>query len=494
MERSQDVAQRTVMSIGWQTLSNLGRIIVSFVRTTLLARWLPVEVFGIYGFAHAWAVLSGEVANFGIGGAFLHRTTETEDEEQAAAIHFTLKILFTLGWATLMVVGTLLFAKESIRTALLVLTATEAGVHLTQTPQMILHRRVVHRRLALLELVGSISITVASVGLAWRGATLWALLAMDVALLGVRVIMLYIWRPVWQPRLAWSPSAVRYFLRFGRHNFLAHLLARALDRVDDLWTGLWLGDLSLGFYSKAYEFATYPSKIVSRSINVVSTGTYAELKGDRLRLSKAFFRTNALLVRSSFFLGGLMVLAAPEFVSIVLGERWLPMVPPFRLMLVFTLLDPIKNTIANLFTALGEPERVAKARGLQLAVLIAGLFSLGLSFGITGVALAVDVMLVAGIGLLLWWSRIHVDFSLRWLFFAPTLALFLGILLSLGINGLLAAGGSDWLTGFVKAIVFSLVYGIVLMTFEFRQTIRMVSSMLERFRLKQFRIHDAKGG
>jgi O-antigen/teichoic acid export membrane protein len=494
MDPSQDVAQRTVTSIGWQTLSNLGRILVSFVRTMLLARWLPVEVFGLYGFAHAWAVLSGEVANFGIGGAFLHRTTETKDEEQAAAIHFTLKILFTLGWATLMVAGTLLFAKESIRTALLALTATEAGVHLTQTPQMILHRRVVHRRLALLELIGSISITVVSVGLAWRGATLWALLAMDVVLLGVRVIMLYIWRPVWQPRLVWSPSAVSYFLRFGRHNFLAHLLARALDRLDDLWTGLWLGDLSLGFYSKAYEFATYPSKIVSRSINVVSTGMYAELKGDRLRLSKAFFRTNALLVRSSFFLGGLMVLTAPEFVSIVLGERWLPMVTPFRLMLVFTLLDPIKNTIANLFTAVGEPERVAKARGLQLAVLIAGLFSLGLSFGITGVALAVDVMLVAGIGLLLWWSRIHVDFSLRWLFFAPTLALFLGILLSLGINGLLAVGGLDWLTGFAKAIVFSLVYGIVLMTFEFRQTIRMVSSMLERFRLKRFRTHDAKGG
>ncbi len=483
-EPSQDIAQRTIASVTWQAISNLGRILVSFVRTMLLARWLPVEVFGIYGFAHSWAVLSGEVANFGIGGAFLHRTKETEDEERAAAIHFTLKILFTLGWASLMIIGALLFAEGSARMALLVLTATEAGVHLTQTPQMILHRRVVHRRLALLELIGSVSITLASVGLAWQGATLWALLAMDVVLLGVRVIMLYVWCPVWRPRLAWSPTAVRYFLRFGRHNFLAHLLARALDRVDDLWTGLWLGDLSLGFYSKAYEFATYPSKIVSRSINVVSTGTYAELEGDRLRLSKAFFRTNALLVRSGFFLGGLMVLTAPEFVRIVLGERWLLMVTPFRLMLVFTLLDPIKNTIANLFTAVGEPERVAKARGLQLAVLVGGLFSLGLPFGITGVALAVDIMLVVGIGLLLWWTRLHVDFSLKWLFLAPSLALLLGILLSLGASSVLEAEGSDWLMGSVKAIVFSLAYGIVLLVFEFRQTIRVVSNILKRFGIR----------
>lgn len=484
MKPSPDIAQRAIDSATWQMISNIGRIIVSFVRTTLLARWLPVEVFGVYAFAHSWVVLSGEVANFGLGEAFLHRAPETEREDEAAAIHFTLKILFTLGWAACMLTGTLLFAEGSVRTALLLLIATEAGVHLTQTPKMILHRRVVHRRLALLELIGSISITVVSLGLAWLGATLWALLAMDIVLLGTWVIMLYVWRPVWRPRLSWSPAAIRYFLRFGRQGFLAHLLVRALDRVDDLWTGLWLGDLSLGFYSKAYEFATYPSKIVSRSINVVSTGTYAELKGDRLRLSKAFFRANALLVRSSFFLGGLMVLTAPEFVGIVLGQRWLPMVTPFRLMLIFTLLDPIKVTLANLFTAVGRPDQVVKARSLQLAVLVAGLFALGLPLGITGVALAVDIMLVVGIALLLWWSQDHVDFSLRWLFLAPALALLAGILLSLGANALPAVEGSDWVTGAIKAVAFSLVYGGVLMALEFRKSIRIVSSMLKRFRAR----------
>jgi O-antigen/teichoic acid export membrane protein len=465
----------------WQTLSNLGRIIVSFARATLLARWLPVEVFGIYGLAHSWTVLSGEVANFGMGGAFLHRTTDTEDEEQAAAIHFTLKILFTLGWANLMVAGAFLFAKESIQMALLVLTATEAGVHLTQTPQMILHRRVIHRRLALLELVGSISITIVSVGLAWHGATLWALLAMDIVLLGTRVIMLYVWRPVWRPRLAWSPSAVRYFLRFGRHNFLAHLFARALDRADDLWTGIWLGDTSLGFYSRAYEFATYPRKILSRSINVVTTGTYAELKDDRLRLSKAFFRANAFLVRSGFFLGGLMVLAAPEFIRLVLGEKWLPMLTPFRLMLVFTLLDPINITIANLFTAVGEPERVAKARGLQLAVLIAGLFTLGPLLRISGVVLAVDVMLIVGIVTLLDWAQIHVDISLKKLLFAPALALLLGISSYLGLDVLMDVEGSDWMTGLIKIIVFSIIYGGALLLFEYQQLSDMLLFLGQQF-------------
>jgi O-antigen/teichoic acid export membrane protein len=480
MKTSQDIAQRTITSVGWQTASNAGRIVVSFVRTTLLARWLPVEVFGVFGLAHSWVVLSSQVASFGMGGAFLHRAPETEDEEQAAAIHFTLKLLLTLAWACCMVVGALLFAQGSARTALMVLTATAAGIQLTKTPEAILHRRVVHRRLALLELTGSISISIVALTLARGGATLWALLSMEATLLLVRIIMLYVWRPVWRPRLAWSPRAVRYFLDFGARNLLAQWLARALDRVDDLWTGMWLGDMALGFYSRAYEFATYPRNILSRSINVVTTGTYAELKRDRLRLSKAFFRVNAFLIRSGFLLAGLMVLAAPEFIRLVLGEKWLPMLLPFRLMLLYTLFVPIKVTVADLFIALGEPQRVVKARGLQLAVLAVGLFSLGPLFDIAGVAVAVDLMLIVGIGLMLWWARSRVDYSLRRMLVAPGAALTAGLLLALGVSAPLASDSSPWLTGLVKVAVFSLVYGAALTALEGRELLEMGLTMLRK--------------
>jgi O-antigen/teichoic acid export membrane protein len=189
-----------------------------------------------------------------------------------------------------------------------------------------------------------------------------------------------------------------------------------------------------------------------------------------------------------------MALVAPEFIRLVLGVKWLPMLSPFRLMLVYTLLDPIKMTVANLFTAVGQPERVVTARSVQLTVLAGGLFILGPPFGITGVALAVDIMLGAGIGLLLWFSRIHVDFSLKRLFSAPALALLLAILLAAGIDALPVIGASPWLTGSVKAIVFSVVYGVMLMAFEFRETVRMVSSVLARFGLEQKTSTDTRDG
>ncbi len=230
----------------------------------------------------------------------------------------------------------------------------------------------------------------------------------------------------------------------------------------------------MGFYSKAYRFATYPRSILADPITGVAGGTYAELKHQRLRLSRAFFRTNAFLVRSGFLLAGLLVLVAPEFIRILLGVKWLPMLDAFRLMLIFTLFDPIKSTVASLFIAVGRPELVVRARLIQLLVMVAGLLLLSPTMGITGVALAVDAMLVVGIAILLRQARTYVDFSAKRLFAVPFLGLVTGLAFAHGAILLPGVAGSDWRTGLVKILVFSLVYGFVLGVLERQQLSEML--------------------
>ena len=446
-----------------------------FVRSILLARWLPVEVFGVYGFAAAIVGLSTIVVNFGMGPAFTHRAPETEDEEQTAAVHFTLKLVFTLVWAVLLIAGAFIFSNGPDRVALLLLTVTSAGVQLAETPKLILVRRVVHRRLALVDLTSVLLSTLVTLGLAWRGVTLWALLATDLVGMVLSIVALYVWRPVWRPQLVWEPTVVRYFLRFGSQVFLGSAFAQALDRVDDLWTGSYLGKTALAFYSRAYSFARYPGVIIGNPIDTVAAGAYAELKGNRPRLSQAFFRFSAILVRGGFFLAGLMALIAPEFIRLAIGNKWLPMLDAFRLMLVYTLLVPLRKTVTKVFAAVGRPDKLIRVRFVQLVVLVIGLIVLGPRLGIVGVALAVDVMFVLGIAILLWLVRAYVDISLWRLFAVPGLSLGLGMLLARGAILLPGVLGSDWRTGIVKFAVFSTVYSAILLVFEWHQIVKLLS-------------------
>ena len=474
-KRGTSLAERTVTSASWNIVASLTKVVVLFIRSVLLARWLPVEAFGVYALANSITALTAPLPNFGMESAFLHRAPETQDESHAAAIHFTLKTLFTLAWASALAIGTLILVKGEDRAVMLAIIAVRAGIQLTQTPQLILTRRVIHRRLALIQLLKAILSTVVALGIARYRATVWALVATDLVTFALTFVALYVWHPVWRPRMVWDRAGTRYFLSFGSRAFLSTLLARALDRTDDLWTGLFLGKTPLSFYSRAYRFANYPRTILAAPLNTVAGGTYAELKGNRAGLSRAFFRVNAFLVRSGFLLAGLLALIAPEFIRLLLGEKWLPMLDAFRFMLVYTLFDPIKGTIGKLFVAVGKPELVVMARSIQLAVMVAGLFLLGLPFGITGVALAVDLMLVVGIAILLWQARVYVDFSVIRLFAAPTVALLVGLALSLAAMELPGVIGSDWRTGAVKAGVFSIAYGMLLLIFEHHYFLEMAT-------------------
>jgi O-antigen/teichoic acid export membrane protein len=267
---------------------------------------------------------------------------------------------------------------------------------------------------------------------------------------------------------------IRYFLRFGSRNFLSILLLQVLNQIDKVWIGLYLGKTPVGYYSRAKRFATFSQSIFSYSINSVVAGTYAELKGNHPKLSEAFFKTNALLLRSGFFLGGLFALIAPEFIRLALGAKWMPMVDAFRLMLIFMLLDPIKLTLANLFVALGKPEHVLRARFIQLVVMVLGIFLLGPPLGINGVALAMNMMLVVGIGILLWQARACIDFSPTRLFAIPGLALVIGMILARTAIFLPGIPGSYWRTGLTKIIFFTATYGTILFLSERRNILDMV--------------------
>lgn len=464
------LARRSLVSFTWNSFANLVTLPVSFAQTVLLARLLPVEYFGLQAGLLAFSSVAWAALELGLGAAFLHRAPQTEDEERAMAVFFTLRLMTALVWTLIMVGAALVFLDDLRRTALLATALAGGALRVVNAGQTLLARRVQHRRLALMDIAQTGAVFVLSVGIAALSGSIWALLVAPAAMALIFWLALFVWRPVWRPRLSLEPAIVRYFVDYGRRAGVGVFLGVALDHLDDLWINLYLGDLALGYYSRAYRFATYPKVILAEPLNALALGIYAALKQDRLRLSRAFFQLNALLTRSSFGLAGCLVAVAPQFIRLLLGARWLPMLPAFRLLLIYALLEPLKFTISHILSATGLPERVSRARLAQLAALGGGLFVLGPRYGIVGVALAVDLMLFVGIGLLLRDSRTVVDFSPARLFGPPVLALATGMLAVAGLDWAAGAAwnfaGAPWLALAARSLAFGLGYGLPLLALE----------------------------
>jgi O-antigen/teichoic acid export membrane protein len=462
------IAQRSVRSSMYTIIGSGINTVVSFFRSIILARLIAPEIFGIYSFTTSFILITASIPIFGMSSALLHHAPESEGEE-ALRVHFTIALIFNTIWAIVIaIIGAFVFPHEYLW-LLLIFLATQFTDNLVITSRTILIRNVLFKRIAIIDTLNIILPTISAILFAWKGYGIIGLISTDVVAAIVLVFGFLIIRPPWRVRFGWSPEIARYFLNFGYRTFLGNLIRQALDNLDNLWTGQFLGAVSLGYYSRAYTFSTYPRKVLANPINSVASGTYAELKNQRKQLSQAFFRSNALLIRTGFLMAGWLALIAPEFINLIIGKEWLPMLVAFRLMLLFTLLDPIRTTLANLFIAVGKPERVFWTRLAQLAVLITGLFILGNIWGIAGVAIAVNLMILTGIITLLWQARVYVDFSVIRLFGVPSLALIVGMILgrlSINIPGIL---GSYWRTGIVKTVVFCAIYILVVVILEYKE-------------------------
>ncbi len=446
----------------------------------MLARVLSPEIFGIYAFAQAVIATTKSLSTFGLGTAYVHHSPES-DHVDALSVHFTLTSSFTLVWAIILaVVSVLLFDYEQCW-VIWVLIATSFVSQLTTSAYTSLVRQVSLQRPAILKLITAVITTLVALFLAWNRGDIWSLLSIDIAAAVILVVGYYVIKPVWRPRLVWSWPIVRYFLKFGSQVFLAGFFNRVLDKLDDLWTGYFLGNTALGFYSRAYTFANYPRRVLVSPIYATTVGIYAEVKNDRKRLSQVFVLLNSLVVQSSFLFSGVLFLVSPEFVRLVLGEQWLPMLDAFRLMTAYTMLDPIRVTMGNMFAATGQPEVIVRTRIIQLVTLAVGLVILGPYYGIEGVAVAATGTTTIGAGILIWRARKKVDFSLVHLIGVPIISLVIGILAAYSSISILDGVESYWLVGIVKIAVFIPVYAMIVVLVERRQIYEMFQLLKRMF-------------
>ena len=152
-----------------------------------------------------------------------------------------------------------------------------------------------------------------------------------------------------------------------------------------------------------------------------------------------------------------------------IGDKWLPMLDTFRVLLVFALLSPIKETTANLFIAVGKPKYLVKTRIIQFGILVIMVLFLGPIFGIIGIGIAADLMVIFGIIMMLVEAKKYVDISVKKLFLVPMVGLLLGNLLTWIAMLFTTTLMSDLLVGIIKIVTFSISYILILTLLEFDQ-------------------------
>ena len=460
------VATQAVRGSLYSVGASMVTLALGVVRSILLARLLLPEHFGVVALALFYLGLVARLRGFGLNMALIHRRDVNEP---------FLRTLFTLRLGLdLVAFGLLLSATPLLQMAypqmpdlgnvMVVLVVAYILSDLSGVQETLLRKRLAFSPLAWIDILASVVMTLVAPYLAWRGWGIWALVAERLSGLGTRFLLS--WGPfrLWRPRLGWDRNVARWLWRYGKPSWAAANLTYLLDTFDDFWVGTTLGKVPLGYYAKAYEFARYPRRVFANPLVTVFAPVFARVQDERAELSRAFYRSALVILRTGFLIAGVFGLAMPEFIHYVIGEKWWPMLWTFRLMLIYVVLDPMLMLIGNLLFATGRPDALRDARAVQTLFFIPAVIVGASLAGINGVAGAADAMLLIGGWLLYRSLREQVDFSLRHLVVYPSLALILAWAAGFGVER--SFPGLSWRVLFLKVGVFLAIFGGFLLIFE----------------------------
>ena len=469
----EQIKSKTISGSFYSIFASLITLSLGFIRMVLLLKLLLPEDFGVFTQALFYVALAALLRLPGLDLAFIQRK---KVNEQDTRVYFTFKMLLLIVTVLLMIglakliIGPAYPTMPMLSNVLIAILAIETLKGLNGVQEAILTRNLTFRSLAGADILSAITATIVAPYLAWQGYGVWALfgerlsgqLARSVALWGLFS------RP-WWPHLAWNKETIKWYWNFSIKIWGNVILMFLIDRFDDFWIGRNLGKKQLGYYSRAYEFANYPRRVIANPILSVFYSTYSRLQSDRLNLSQAFYRATSLMVRTSFWLSLIFIHNAPEFILLV-GPNWLPMLATFQLMIFYTMFDPLSLGASNLLIAIGHPEYPLRTRFIQVVFFIPAVIILGNRLGIEGVAIAANLMVLIGTVILFWLTHRFVDYSNRKMWFWPSVSLIFTTIIILYLKSIAIWDNSNiWIKFIGKSFLITVIYGGILLVFERNQ-------------------------
>jgi len=486
-----NIAGRTISSSFYSLVAATITLSFGLIRFILLLYFLLPEDFGVVTQAMLFIALAAQLRLPGLDLAIIQRQAV---DETVRRTYFSMKMGFLVVSVLLMAIavpyiGQVYSAMPLLTGILLALLGIEIIKGLNSIQEALLRRELEFKLIAVADVTSAIAMTIITPYLAWKGYGAWSLVAEAFVGQIARGCIVWIFARIWWPKPGWNRDAAIDLWQFSSKLWGNSTLNFITDRFDDFWIGRLLGSQSLGYYSRAYEAARYPRRIIATPLVTVFYSTYARLQGDKQRLSQAFFRLTSLMVRASFGFSLIFILLAPEFIFL-LGDTWQPMLVPFQLMIVYTLLDPLSVGAGDLLIAIGRPDLPFRTKIFQVIIFIPAVILLGSWLGIVGVALAANLMVGLGAFILFRLTHRFVDYSAPRLWFWPTVALIATGTIILLLNSIWVTL-TPWHALIGKLILICLVYGGLLTIVEkeeilrsYQMVWRQIRPMFEGFRLK----------
>lgn len=307
----------------WSSVERFSVQGIQFLVMIIMARLLTPKDYGLVGMVAIFIAVAQSLVDSGFSQALIRKQNRTETDN-STVFYFNIVVGVLLYFILFAIAPWVAdFYDTPELTALMrVVCLSVVFNSFVVVQRALLTVNIDFKTQAKASLTAAIVSGVVGIGMAYSGFSYWAIVAQQLVNLGLNTLLLWIFAH-WRPRWTYSWNSFRELFTFGSKLMASGLLDVVYRNMYLLVIGKVFTASSLGYYTRASQFAEFPSSNLTSIMQRVTYPVLCQIQNDDERLAliyRRFLRVSAFLIFP--LLAGLSAMAEP-FILLLLKEQWL---------------------------------------------------------------------------------------------------------------------------------------------------------------------------
>lgn len=355
-----ELRHKALKGVLWSGIDKAAVKAVSFIVSIVIARILSPADYGVIGMILVFITIANIFIDSGLSQALVQRKNRTAFD-MATAFYFNV-IVAVVCYIILFFCAPLIsdFYDVALLTPILrilglnLIISSFATVQRANLLAILDFKTIAYVNIAGITVSGGIGIWMAMTGFG-----VWALVGQQLSATITSTIVFWI-AGKWYPSVGFSKESFKVLWNFGSKLLATGLVATIFREIYTVAIGRFYRSSELGYYTRAVQTSDMVAMTTNDLINAVTFPILSSLQDDRSRMVDVYSR---MLGMTAFFIfpimTGLAVVASP-FISVLLTDKWLPVVPLLQWLCFARMFTPISSLNMNILNAVGRSDLFMK--------------------------------------------------------------------------------------------------------------------------------------
>ncbi len=344
----QPLKERTEQSLFWSMLNNGTLQVLNILFGVVLARLLTPGDYGIVGVLTIFSLLAGNLQSSGFTQALIN-LKPPKDEDYNSVFWFNViasVIIYTLLWFCAPLIADFFHQPVLVDVSRFVfLSFLISSLGIAQGGYLI--KNMMNREVAIINFIALLCSGSTGIVLAFNGYAYWSLAWQQVIYITVLNMGRYYfvkWRPSWH--IDFGP--VKRMFGFAVNILFTNIINTLSGQILTFIFGRFFPIAQVGNFTQANKWNTQANTFVSGTMGQVVQPVLVNVAGDKERQKRVFRKMLRFTAFVAFPVMLGLTLVAREFVTVVLGHKWLDCIPLLQVLCIAGAFMPLYTVYQQL--------------------------------------------------------------------------------------------------------------------------------------------------